>query len=78
MDTATARDAEKPGTLGREKAEEKYQDASANYREIASQIAMRGPDRAWDDEGALFPYRDLQKGRSIRGPSRSSGSFVVL
>jgi hypothetical protein len=46
MDTATARDAEKPGTLGREKAEEKYQDASANYREIASQIAMRGPDRA--------------------------------
>jgi len=24
MDTATARDAEKPGTLGREKAEEKY------------------------------------------------------
>ena len=45
-DTATARDAEKPGTLGREKAEEKYQDASANYREIASQIAMRGPDRA--------------------------------
>jgi hypothetical protein len=43
---AGTRDAEKPGTLGREKAEEKYQDASANYREIASQIAMRGPDRA--------------------------------
>jgi hypothetical protein len=46
MDTATARDAEKPGTPGREEAEEKYQDALASYREIASQVAMRGPDRA--------------------------------
>ena len=46
MDTATARDAEKPGTLGREKAEEKVSGRLANYREIASQIAMRGPDRA--------------------------------
>ena len=45
MDTAAARDAEKPGTPGREKAEEKYQDALASYREMASQVAMRRPDR---------------------------------
>ena len=45
MDTATARDAEKPETPGRKKAEEKYQDALACYREIAftSRHGRSGP-----------------------------------
>jgi hypothetical protein len=45
MDTATTRDAEKPGTPSWEKAEAEYQDALVSYREIASQVALRGPDR---------------------------------
>jgi hypothetical protein len=42
MDTAAARDAEKPGTPGREKAEAEYQDALASYREIGALIAGKG------------------------------------
>jgi hypothetical protein len=45
MDTATTRDAEKPGTPGWEKAEAEYQDALASHREIAAQVAARDPNR---------------------------------
>lgn len=45
MDTATARDGEKPGTLGWRKAEAEYQEALKSYREIAAQVAARGLDR---------------------------------
>jgi hypothetical protein len=47
MDTATARDGEKPGTPGWRKAEAEYQDALKSYRAIAAQVAARaGPTLA--------------------------------
>jgi hypothetical protein len=45
MDTATARDGEKPGTPGWRKAEAEYQEALKSYRDIGAQVAARGPDQ---------------------------------